>query len=288
MSCACPTSSWIFAVSASFRWSVGARRIQSRSGRTPMSSELPCISMNLMSRARYSSGIQSVVSTWPPDWTYSRNSCVRVSLCSSNLASYRTVVSMTVYMPTRRDELTRTAARLFAERGFHGTSMGDLAEALGVQKGSLYSLTGSKQQLLYKTMRQGADAFHAALDAVPEPAPAAERVRAALRGHLRVVAEQIDVATVFTREWRYLEGEQREEILGERRRYEERWRTLFREGVESGGLRIDLDVGAAALLVLSAANWAYTWLTPDRDTDELADRFTAILVDGIRGYATPR
>jgi AcrR family transcriptional regulator len=166
--------------------------------------------------------------------------------------------------------------------------MGDLAEALGVQKGSLYSLTGSKQQLLYETMRQGARSFHAALDAVPEGGPAAERVRTALRGHLRVVAEQLDVATVFTREWRYLEGGQREEILGERRRYEERWRTLFREGVESGGLRIDLDVGAAALLVLSAANWAYTWLTPDRDTDELADRFTAILVDGIRGYATPR
>lgn len=166
--------------------------------------------------------------------------------------------------------------------------MGDLAEALGVQKGSLYSLTGSKQQLLYRTMRQGADAFHAALDAVPEGAPAVERVRVALRGHLRVVAEQIDVATVFTREWRYLHGEQREEILAERRRYEERWRTLLREGVESGGFRVDLDVGAAALLVLSAANWAYTWLTPDRDTDELADRFTAILVDGIRGYATPR
>jgi AcrR family transcriptional regulator len=166
--------------------------------------------------------------------------------------------------------------------------MGDIAEALGVQKGSLYSLTGSKQQLLYDTMRQGAEAFHAALDEVPEDAPAADRVRLALRGHLRVVAEQLEVATVFTREWRYLEGKHREEILAERRRYEERWRVLFRDGVESGGLRTDLDAGAAALLVLSAANWAYTWLSPGRDTDELADRFTAILVDGIRGYATPR
>ena len=105
-------------------------------------------------------------------------------------------------------------------------------------------------------------------------------MRLALRGHLRVVAEQLDVATVFTREWRYLEDEGREEIVAERRRYEERWRALFREGVESGGLRTDLDAGAATLLVLSAANWAYTWLEPGRDTDELADRFTAILVDG--------
>jgi len=189
-------------------------------------------------------------------------------------------------MSTRRDELAGTAARLFAERGFHGTSMGDLAEAMGVQKASLYSLTPSKQELLYRIMRDGADAFRAALDASPEELPAVERVRLALRSHLRVVSEQLDVATVFTREWRYLEGSHRDEILEERRRYEERVRALFREGVEAGELRSDLDVGAAALLVLSAANWAYTWLTPGRDTDALADRFTAILVDGIRGYAT--
>ena len=190
-------------------------------------------------------------------------------------------------MATRRDELTREAARLFAERGFHGTSMDALAQALGVQKGSLYSLTGSKQELLFETMRGGANAFHEALDGVSGDAHAVERVREALRGHLRVVAEQLDVATVFTREWRYLEGEYRDEIVRERRRYEERWRALLREGVESGDLRTDLDIAATTLLVLSAANWAYTWLEPGRDTDELADRFTAILVDGIRGYATP-
>jgi TetR/AcrR family transcriptional regulator, cholesterol catabolism regulator len=190
-------------------------------------------------------------------------------------------------MSARREELTRQAARLFAERGFHGTSMGDLADALGVQKGSLYSLTGSKQELLYQTMRDGADAFYAALDAIPEDASAVERIRHALRGHLRVVAEQLDVATVFTREWRYLDGAYRDEILAERRRYEERWRMLFQDGVEAGDLRTDVDVAAAALLVLSAANWAYTWLEPGGDTDTLADRFTALLVDGIRGYATP-
>jgi AcrR family transcriptional regulator len=189
---------------------------------------------------------------------------------------------------TRRRELTRQAARLFAEKGYHGTSMGDLAAAMGVQKGSLYSLTESKQELLYETMREGAAAFHAGLDALPEGAPAAEKIRLALRAHLRVVSEQLDMATVFTREWRYLEGERRDEILNERRRYEERLRGLFREGREHGELRTDLDEGAAALLVLSAANWAYTWLTPGRDTDALADSFAAILIDGIRGYSTPR
>lgn len=190
-------------------------------------------------------------------------------------------------MATRRTELTRLAARLFAERGYHGTSIGDLAKALGVQKGSLYAHIDSKQDLLYEAMSEGARAFHAALDAIPEDLPATERIRLALRGHLRVVAEQLDVATVFVREWRYLEGDRANEFMGERRRYEERFRALFREGRELGELRTDLDDQAATLLVLSAANWAYTWLSVGANTDELADRFYAILLDGVRGYSTP-
>lgn len=190
-------------------------------------------------------------------------------------------------MATRRSELTTLAARLFAERGYHGTSIGDLAKALGVQKGSLYAHIASKQDLLHEAVQEGARAFHAALDAVPDDAPPAERIRLALRAHLRVVAEQLDVATVFVREWRYLEGDRAEEFLADRRRYEERFRALFREGRETGALRTDLDDGAAALLVLSAANWAYTWLPEGADTDELADRFYAILVEGVRGYTTP-
>jgi AcrR family transcriptional regulator len=189
---------------------------------------------------------------------------------------------------TRRNELTRQAARLFAEKGYHGTSIGEIAEALGVQKGSLYAHIQSKQDLLYETMVEGARAFHAGLDAIPEDAPATEKIRLALRSHLRVVADQLDVATVFVQEWRYLEGERRDEIVAERRRYEERIRALFREGRELGELRSDLDDSTAALLALSAANWAYTWLQSGRDTNKLADRFYAFLLEGMQGYATPR
>jgi AcrR family transcriptional regulator len=189
-------------------------------------------------------------------------------------------------MSTRKSELTRQAARLFAERGYHGTSIGDLAEAIGVQKGSLYAHIESKADLLWEVARDGAAAFHTALDAVPDGAPATEKIRLALRAHLRVVAEQLDVATVFIREWRYLEGGRRDEFVAERRRYEERFRGFFREGRELGELRTDLDDSTATLLALSAANWAYTWITPKTDTGELADRFFAFLLDGMRGYAT--
>src|SRR5437763_9332270 len=190
-------------------------------------------------------------------------------------------------LTTRRNELLRQAARLFAEKGYHGTSTGDLAEAMGVQKGSLYAHIRSKEDLLWEVAREGAAAFHAALDDVPDRLPATEKIRLALRAHLRVVAEQLDVATVFVREWRYLEGERRDEFVAERRRYEERFRALFREGRELGELRTDLDEATSTLLALSAANWAYTWLRPGSETDALADRFYEFLLDGMRGYATP-
>ncbi len=156
-----------------------------------------------------------------------------------------------------------------------------------MQKGSLYAHIGGKQELLYETMRDGARAFHAALDAIPERLPPTEKIRLALRAHLALVADQLEVATVFVQEWRYLEGERREEIVAERRRYEERIRALFREGREQSELRTDLDDAAAALLLLSAANWAYTWLRPGEDTDAVADRFYSLLIDGMRGYSTP-
>jgi len=156
-----------------------------------------------------------------------------------------------------------------------------------VQKGSLYSHIASKEDLLWETLQEGAAAFHAALDGIPDDLPPVDKIRAALRGHLRVVAEQLDVATVFVQEWRYLHGDRRDRFVAERHRYEERVRELLREGRDLGDLRSDLDDGASVLLLLSAANWAYTWLQPGRDTDALADRFLALLVDGMRGYSTP-
>jgi AcrR family transcriptional regulator len=181
----------------------------------------------------------------------------------------------------RRNELTREAARLFAQKGYHGTSIGEIAQAMGVQKGSLYAHIESKQDLLYETMAEGARAFHAGLDSIPEDLPATDKIRLALRSHLRAVADQLDVATVFVQEWRYLEGERRNEILAERRRYEERIRGLFREGRDLGELRSDLDDSTAALLALSAANWALLRAAARRDARLRDARLTDESVDPV-------
>lgn len=170
---------------------------------------------------------------------------------------------------------------MFAERGYHGTSINDLAAALGIQKSSLYAHINRKADLLAEIALTGAAAFHAALDAVPAGAAAGERLELALRAHLAVVESQLDVATVWLQEWRYLTGKPRDFFLRERHRYEERIRDLFEAAVESGELRRDLDLDDATLVFLSVANWAYTWLMPETDVGGLTSRLISMLLSGM-------
>jgi AcrR family transcriptional regulator len=179
-----------------------------------------------------------------------------------------------------RARLSEHAARLFAERGYHGTSINDLAGALGIQKASVYSHIKGKEDLLAEIALAGAAAFHDALDEVPEDVPGADRLRLALRAHLGVVDRQLDVATVWLQEWRFLSGPARDEFVSERRRYERRIRRLFEAAVQAGDLRADLDIRHATLAFLSLGNWAYTWMTHRTDVGRVADAFWALLVEG--------
>lgn len=193
-------------------------------------------------------------------------------------------------LPTR-DRLAVEAARMFAQRGYHGTSVSDLAAALGIQKSSLYAHISGKADLLAEIALAGAAAFHAALDALPDEVAAGERLELALRAHLAVVESQLDVATVWLQEWRYLTGEARDVFLRERHRYEERIRDLFEAAVRSGDLRRDLDVDDATLVFLSVANWAYTWLMPETDVGGLTSRLMSVLRGGmgqVTSSAAPR
>jgi AcrR family transcriptional regulator len=177
--------------------------------------------------------------------------------------------------------MSSEAARLFAERGYHATSIADLAAAIGIRKGSVYSHIAGKDELLAEIGLAGAEAFHAALDGVDGTADPVERLRMALRAHLGVVAGQLDVATVFLQEWRYLANAAREQFLAERRRYEQRIRAMFEDAVATGSLRLDLDVPRAVLLFLSVGNWAYTWMSSGTDVDSEADAIWSVLYKGV-------
>lgn len=185
----------------------------------------------------------------------------------------------------RRAEVVAAAARLFSRRGYHGTSMQHLGEAVGMLKGSLYAHIGSKQELLFEVVDQGAERFlqrgRAALEA---GGGAAARLEALLVAHVETAAEHLDAATVFLHEWRYLDDVRRDLVRTKRDAYEAMVREVVAEGVRSGEFRPDVDVDMTARLVLSAGNWIYAWYRPDGRLSpaEIARRYADVLVRGLR------
>jgi AcrR family transcriptional regulator len=185
----------------------------------------------------------------------------------------------------RRAEMVRAAARLFSERGYHGTSMQHLADALGLQRGSLYAHFGSKQELLFDVVEEGADRFlERGEKAVAMQAMAAVRLRRLLVGHVETAIEHLDAATVFLNEWRYLSEDLAAVVQAKRDRYENMVRQIITDGIEAKEFRPDVNVRFAARLVLSAGNWTYAWFRPGGElgATEIGDRFAELLINGLQ------
>lgn len=184
----------------------------------------------------------------------------------------------------RRAELVAVAARLFSQRGYHGTSMQDLGNELGLQRGSLYAHIGSKEELLLDVVDDGAERFlERGRGAVESGGSAAERLRALLIGHVETATQHLEASTVFLNEWRYLSPDLRDHIQAKRDRYEQMVREIVKAGIASGEFRPDADIRFAATLVLSAGNWTYTWYRPGGDLtpQEIGERFAELVTKGL-------
>jgi TetR/AcrR family transcriptional regulator, cholesterol catabolism regulator len=162
--------------------------------------------------------------------------------------------------------------------------MQDLADELGLLRGSLYAHIGSKEELLFEVVDEGADRFLArGHEAVDAPGSASLRLRAFLAGHVETAIEHLDAATVFLNEWRYLSAELRAIIEEKRDRYEDMIRAIINHGVTRGEFTPDADVRFAGLLVLSAGNWVYEWYRPGGPMGpiEIAEKFSELIVRGL-------
>lgn len=185
----------------------------------------------------------------------------------------------------RREQMSDVASRLFSERGYHATSMRELAAALGMQGGSLYAHISGKEDLLVDIVSSASRQFGEALLPLRElDMPADQKLREAMRRHIAVVAANTDSATVFFHEWKHLSPEAYAQVTGWRDSIDEFYRDLLRSGVREGIFSPDLDVKMAANLVLSAVNWTYTWyraggsLTPEM----VAEQFAQMLLGGLK------
>lgn len=185
----------------------------------------------------------------------------------------------------RREQILDSASRLFSERGYHATSMRDLAGELGMQGGSLYAHISGKEELLIEIVNQASRQFDGALFSLRDtPLPADEKLREAMRRHIKVVADNMDSATVFFHEWKHLSPEAYARVTGWRDSIDAFYRELMLQGMEEGVFRPDLDPKMSAYLVLSAVNWAYTWYRPGGtlSSRDVADSFADMLLSGLR------
>jgi AcrR family transcriptional regulator len=193
---------------------------------------------------------------------------------------------------SRRDQIVQAARTLFREKGYHGTTVRDIAELSGVLSGSLYAHIRTKEDLLFEITDQIADCFLDRLERIVQSeAPAVEKFRRALHAHIQVVAENLDAASVFSHEWRALSPERRAVIQAKRDRYENLWASILVDGVREGAFHAD-HLRFARVVTLSVANWLYQWYRPDGvlTVEEVADELATVLLRGLerpRGETVP-
>lgn len=183
----------------------------------------------------------------------------------------------------RKEQIYRAAARLFSEVGYRATSMRDIAAALDIKAGSLYSHIRSKEDVLWEIVSRAADEFDAALAGVRGgELPPPEKLRAALAAYTAVVARNLEFATVLFQDWRHLPPEKRAAVAARRDAVERVFREIVAEGVAGGAFTPDLNVKLTAVLALSGANWLPNWFRPEGrlSAPEVAEAFAELLLRG--------
>lgn len=184
----------------------------------------------------------------------------------------------------RRDEVVAVAERLFAQRGFHATSVRDIAEALQIKGGSLYAHIESKDDLLWEILCAAAGRFFKAVEPIVESdLVPIEKLRRVIAAHVRVVTGNLNAAAIYSTEWRSLEANRRAEFLAKRDAYERMVRDLVAACIHEGTFAA-VEEKFATLLILSSINWVYQWYRPDgpMTPDDIARKMTDMIFNGLR------
>jgi TetR/AcrR family transcriptional regulator, cholesterol catabolism regulator len=184
----------------------------------------------------------------------------------------------------RRQEILQAARVLFREKGYHATTVRDIADMTGLLSGSLYAHIRTKEDLLFEIVNGIADDFLQRLEAaLNADGSATDKFRRALRAHIEVVADNLDAAAVFSHEWRALSEERRDVIREKRNLYEKLWDRLIQEGIERGEFQTS-HRKFSRIVVLSVANWLYQWYDPEGELSpvQVAEHLADVLLSGLK------
>ncbi|MDH4399820.1 TetR/AcrR family transcriptional regulator [Sphingorhabdus sp.] len=180
--------------------------------------------------------------------------------------------------------IMNVAMHLFGKQGFNGTSMRDIANAVGLLPGSLYAHIESKEALLLEIVADGIGRFLAAVEPyVASSVSPLDRLRQMIIAHVEVVADNPERSQVVFHQWRFLSPEYIPEAIERRRRYETCFVEVIEEGVKAGLIRSDLNHRIAVLSILGAMNWTPEWFSPDGrlGAAQVGDLMADTLLGGI-------
>lgn len=183
---------------------------------------------------------------------------------------------------TRQQRLFEEAVLLFNKQGYAGTSIRDLADAVGILPGSVYAHIDGKHSVLVRLVEAGIDEYLAASKNLTGAGE--QRLRALVEAHVGVIAANIDRALVVFHQWRHIAGKDRQRILAKRRNYEKRIRGIVELGMRTGEFRSDLDTRVAVLSILGVLNWCPEWYSPrGRDSvSAVSNGLADVILAGVR------
>lgn len=179
---------------------------------------------------------------------------------------------------SREDEILAAAARIFREKGYHATSVRDIAESVGLLKGSLYHYIRSKEELLVRLFDGALEDTVRELEAIAaREVSAAERLREMVAAYVLSLTANRDAVGLYLREWRALPPPDLARLRARRRAM----RALFESVIAEGARRREFaaaDEKISALAILGMCNWLFEWyrprgrMKPELLARELADR----------------
>ena len=184
-----------------------------------------------------------------------------------------------------RQEILRTAARLFQQRGYDATSMNDVAAALKLSKGGLYHHFQSKDEILFEIMNHAMEITQErVLAPVRGIADPEDRLRALIRLHMEVVLSPRDrEITVMLHENHPLPPALRKRINHRKKEYVHFVESLIAEVQDTRKSKRTVSPRAAAFALLGMINWIYQWYKPEGNLQahNLIPQFTDLLLGGI-------
>lgn len=184
--------------------------------------------------------------------------------------------------PIRQQEIFDTAARLFARRGYSRTSMRDLAEALGLQKSSLYHYFESKEDLLHRLLDEFMDQALERLESLSSlPMDPAAKLSAYLRFYTTFYAGDLDRLSLLVNDLDCLGPARRKDVVDKERRYLSIIKGIMRD-LKNAGLMRDIPISVAVFAFYGMVHFTPKWYRKEGTVtaQQLGEMFQEIFSHG--------